>query len=131
MGAAWILCNSQNNHHEIEYIQSLYWDYNTLIGAEALILLNFIKEVKTNTAHLKEGLIEVYNDNIELVKNIQNRVIKSSNGVKDGSTLICEIINMIQTMAIRVYVDYTNGRTKKKKKRYIWNKFWSILNERL
>ena len=74
-----------------------------------MILLNFIKEVKINTAHLKKGSIEVYNDNIELVKNIQNGVIKSSNRIKDDSASICKIIDMMQTMIVRVCADYGNG----------------------
>ena len=54
-------------------------------------------------------------DNLELVQNIQNGVIKASDRVRDGSASIYEIIETMQTMTIGVHVDYANDWAKKKK----------------
>lgn len=98
MGAIYILCNEQDKHHEIGSIQSLKWKYNILKGAEALAILNFIKEVQSNIKHLCEGLIEIYNDNLKLVQAMNNGVTKVSDGACDRRSSIYEIFNTIKSM---------------------------------
>ena len=79
------------------------------------MILNFIKEVQSNAKYLCEGSIELYNNNLKLVQAINNDITKVSNGACDRGLSICEIIDTIKSMQVRIHTEYANGRAKKKK----------------
>jgi len=57
--------------------------------------------VKRNTDHLKEGSIKVYNDNLKMIQDINDGMIKVSDGVKDGWSSIYAIIKMIKIIKVQ------------------------------
>ena len=115
IGAAWVVTNELDKYHKIGTIQSAKWQYNTSKGAEAFIMLNFVKAVKENMKLLKEGSIEVFNNNLQLLREVNEGVIKSSDRAKDRGVLVCEIIETINMMSVGLYFQYADRQAKKKK----------------
>ena len=87
------MCDNNNKYYTTGSIQTSKWKYNIPKGAEALIILNFIKEVKRNTDYLKEGSIKVYNDNLKMIQDINEdaHIIEFTYNVmhdKEGITVL-------------------------------------------
>ena len=71
-----------------------------------------------NTKHLKEGGVEIFSDYEKIVNRIDERLLnncmKATEGLQDRLALIYEIINLIKTMKVRVFVDYVDSYSKGK-----------------
>ena len=79
------------------------WKYNAPKEDKALVMLNFIKEVKENTRCLKKGLIEAYKNNLKLIREVNEGVVKASNSVKDGGSSISKIIEIVKIISIGIH----------------------------
>ena len=64
---------------------------------------------------MKEGSINIFNDNKKLVQNIIKGIIKASKGVYDEGSTIDEIICTINLIKIRIHIDYVDGKAKRRK----------------
>ena len=74
--------------------------------AEAIILLNLIKNIQINTKSISKGSIIIFCNNEKIVTEINNEIEKAIQGIQDGSTSVYEIVEIIEKSTIDIYIKF-------------------------
>ena len=76
MGSFCKIYNKNNTEEEIGKIWSNKWQQNIPKLAEAITLLNLMKNIEKNTKIINEGLITIFSNNIKIVNEVNNGMEK-------------------------------------------------------
>ena len=106
------IATDDNKFEELGMIQSNKWQNNIPKAAEALILLNLIKNIADNAKHLTEGSIIIFYNNRKVIQAINKGFCKALEGTQDRALLISEIIEILNIATIEIYLEFQEGHPK-------------------
>jgi len=119
IGVTWILSDENNDNENCDDIWNWKWGDNTLLVAEALIILNFLQIIQLNIKGLKEDLINIFTNNKKIATILNKGIEKVSEGVKYTGLSLIEAIKIINKLLIKIHIDYTQGHPKPKTNQYL------------
>jgi len=103
-GGYWIISNRERVS-EIEWkLYDKKWEYGTIEGSEATILLDLIITIAKKAAHIDEGRIIVRNDNRLLVRTINNQIWKENEYTISAGVEIVKIKEVLKSSSVQIKI---------------------------
>ena len=78
------------------------WGSNTIVGAEAITLLELLEVINKKSKHIQHGKINIGIDNRKLRKTIIEKVMKPAQYTQDGGAVITRIKEIIKEASIEI-----------------------------
>jgi len=102
MTGHWIIASTNENIRIENTIFHRSWGNNTIVGAEAITLLELVEVISRKSKHISHGSIEIAVDNKKVYRAITNELPKPTQYSQDGGAAITRIKELINESTITI-----------------------------
>jgi len=102
MTGHWIITTYQQTHQIERTIYHKDWKQNTIVGAEAITLLELLEVISKKCRNVRRGTIKIGFDNAKAYNNIVKNLNKPTQYAQDAGAEIARIKELIKDIAVRI-----------------------------
>ena len=109
MAGHWCMKDLQQQMLESSTMFHKEWKCNTIVGAEAIVLLQMLEVIERKGRHITSGKIRIGFDNREAHEKIVNKIVKASVFSQDSGAEIARIKETLDTVQFEIEILLQKG----------------------
>ena len=112
MAGCWTIRNESNELLLQNHLYHKEWENNTIVGAEAITLLELIEVIERKGRGISHGKIIIGVDNRKVYQRIVEEIAKPNVYAKDSGAEIAQIKRLLEKIKFEIQIELVKGHKK-------------------